>query len=162
MNNLKLKNFLIGMFLITFFFIIDRASKLFVLNILEQQGNVDIYINNYLNIILVWNKGIGFGLLSSENQLYYLSITLLIVIINLIIVYLILYEKGINFFFLILILSGSLGNLFDRLYYKAVPDFIDFHYNNYHWFIFNVADILITIGIIFLITFELFKIKINE
>ena len=162
MNNLKLKNFLIGMFLITFFFIIDRASKLFVLNILEQQGNVDIYINNYLNIILVWNKGIGFGLLSSENQLYYLSITLLIVIINLIIVYLILYEKEINFFFLILILSGSLGNLFDRLYYKAVPDFIDFHYNNYHWFIFNVADILITIGIIFLITFELFKIKINE
>ncbi len=162
MKNIKNKKFLIGIFFIIFFFFIDRVSKLYVLNILDQQGNVDIYINNYLNIILVWNKGIGFGLLSSENHLYYLLITILIVIINLIIVYLILNEKGIKSFFLILILSGSLGNLFDRLYYKAVPDFIDFHYNNYHWFIFNVADILITVGVIFLITFEVFKIKINE
>ena len=59
-------------------------------------------------------------------------------------------------YFLILILGGSTGNLFDRLYYSAVPDFIDFHINNFHWFIFNLADIYISIGIICLIIDEIF------
>ena len=56
-----------------------------------------------------------------------------------------------------MILGGSLGNIFDRLYYTAVVDFIDLHINNIHWFIFNIADIFITIGVIILIVLEIFK-----
>ena len=64
---------------------------------------------------------------------------------------------GFKKYSLLMILGGALGNVFDRLYYKAVPDFIDFHIGNFHWFIFNVADIFITIGIIFMVIIELFN-----
>ena len=56
---------------------------------------------------------------------------------------------------LIMILGGALGNVFDRILYKAVPDFIDFHIGNFHWFIFNLADIFITLGVIFMILLEI-------
>ena len=59
-------------------------------------------------------------------------------------------------YFLLMVLGGSLGNLCDRIYFKAVPDFIDLHYMNFHWFIFNVADIFISVGIICLIFAEIF------
>ena len=112
-------------------------------------------MNRYINLILVWNSGIGFGLLSSDNLLIYNLITTLIILINLIIIYLIYSSNDIRVYLYLIILGGSIGNLFDRLYYSAVPDFIDLNYNGYHWFIFNVADIFISIGIIFLILIEL-------
>ena len=144
-------------FLITLLiFTLDRISKIYVINIAETYGKVDIYLNQFVNIILVWNTGIGFGLLSFEKQFAYNLITLLIVMVNFVILYLGIKSnnfKGLLFF---VILGGSLGNLFDRLYYSAVPDFIDINYNNFHWFIFNVADIFISTGIICLIFVELF------
>ncbi len=139
--------------------VLDRTSKIIILNILENVGTVDIYINSFLNLYLVWNKGIGFGLFAFNQDYIYNGITLLIFLINLIIVYLIFKEKSPRTYFLAIILGGSLGNLFDRYYYNAVPDFIDLNYNGYHWFIFNVADIFITLGIICLILAEFFNYK---
>ena len=137
----------------------DRISKIIILNILENAGKVDIYINSFFNLFLVWNKGIGFGILSFEENYIYNGITLFIFLINLIIVYLIYKEKTPKTYFLAIILGGSLGNLFDRYYYSAVPDFIDLNYMGYHWFIFNVADIFITLGIICLILAEFLNYK---
>lgn len=154
MGNEKLNKLLIGFALLIICFALDRLTKIYILDILIDSGNVDIYINKYLNFYLVWNTGIGFGLFSSENSLFYNFFTLIIVIINLVILYFAFIETKIKSFFLMIILGGSLGNLFDRLYYSAVPDFIDLNYAGYHWFIFNVADIFITIGIICLILSE--------
>ena len=121
-----------------------------------MNGSIDIVVNNFLNIILVWNSGIGFGLLSFEKDFIYNLITSLIIFINIIIVYLAINSNNSKSYFFVMILGGSLGNLFDRIYYSAVPDFIDLNYNNFHWFVFNVADIFITIGILCLIFVELF------
>ena len=146
-------------------FALDRISKIYVINIAEKFGQVDIYINKFLNIILVWNSGIGFGLLSFEKQFLYNLITLIIILVNLVILYLGIKSNNFKGFLFFIILGGSLGNLFDRLYYSAVPDFIDINYNGFHWFIFNVADIFISVGIICLIFVELFfnkKEKLNE
>jgi signal peptidase II len=129
------------------------------LSILENFGNVDININSYINFILVWNSGVGFGLLSFDQSNIYNAITILIIFINLFIVYLIIKSKDFRVYFFLIILGGSLGNLFDRIYYSAVPDFIDISYNDYHWFIFNVADIFISLGIICLIFVELLNYK---
>jgi len=157
--NEKIKLFLIYVSYIFILFAIDRVTKFQVLAILESQDKVDIYINSFLNLYLVWNKGIGFGLFSFDNTTAYNLITLIILLINVIIVYLIFVEEGVKVYFLLTILGGSLGNFVDRLYYKAVPDFIDINYNGYHWFIFNVADIFITLGIICLIFAELLNYK---
>tara|TARA_B100000401_G_C52494378_1_gene571967 strand:- start:159 stop:656 length:498 start_codon:yes stop_codon:yes gene_type:complete len=159
MINDKSKKIFIYIVLVLFVFVLDRISKSTILNILDDTGKVDIYINSFFSLFLVWNKGIGFGLFSFDQTYIYNGITLFILLINLIIVYLILREKNINSYFLSLILGGSLGNLFDRYYYGAVPDFIDLNYNGYHWFIFNVADIFITIGIICLILGEFLNYK---
>jgi|TARA_Y100001970_G_scaffold222896_1_gene274302 signal peptidase II len=159
MIKLNFKKLLIHFCTILIIFFIDRLSKIYILNIAETTGNVDIYLNPYLNLFLVWNKGIGFGLLSFEESTVYNFITLLIILINLVIVYLIYKSDDIREYFFIVIFGGSLGNLFDRLYYSAVPDFIDLNYNGYHWFIFNVADIFITLGIICLIFVELLNYK---
>ena len=153
-------------FLITLFiFALDRISKIYVINIAETYGQVDIYINKFLNIILVWNSGIGFGLLSFEKQFLYNLITLIIILVNLLILYLGIKSNNFKGFLFFIILGGSLGNLFDRLYYSAVPDFIDINYNGFHWFIFNVADIFISVGILCLIFVELLfnkKENLNE
>ena len=144
--------------LVTIFFL-DRVSKLYILNIFEKENVVDIYVNNFLNIILIWNSGIGFGLLSFDSSVIYNFVTMLIVLINIVILYLALKSNNLKGYLFIIILGGSLGNLFDRIYYSAVPDFIDLNYNNFHWFVFNVADIFITTGITCLILVELFFIK---
>ena len=163
MKNENIKKIVISIFILIFLFLIDRISKILILNMYEQADEVNIYINSYLNFYLVWNKGIGFGLLSSDQDNFYNIVTALIVFINFVIVYLLFNEKGIKYYFLLVILGGSLGNLFDRLYFRAVPDFIDLNYNGYHWFIFNVADIFITIGIILLILAEFMSYKkVNE
>ena len=156
MINLNLKKILIQFFIIVIIFSIDRLSKIYILNI---TGEVDIYINSFLSFFLTWNTGIGFGLFSFEQSTTYNFITALIVIINLMIIYLIFKSKDIRTYFFLIISGGSLGNLFDRIYYSAVPDFIDLNYNGYHWFIFNVADIFITFGIICLIFVELLNYK---
>ena len=154
MGNEKLNKLIIGFVFLLICFALDRLSKIYILNVLNNEGQVDFYINQFLNIYLVWNTGIGFGLFSSEDQIFYNIFTTIIVIINLVILYFALIESKIKSFFLMIILGGSLGNLFDRVYYRAVPDFIDLNYEGYHWFIFNVADIFITIGIICLILSE--------
>ena len=148
--------------IIAIIFLLDRISKIYILNIAEATGEVDIYINSFLHFILIWNKGIGFGLFSSDQSSVYNFITILIFLINLIIIYLIFKSRKIISYFYALILGGSLGNLFDRVHYSAVPDFIDLNYKGYHWFIFNIADIFITIGIICLIFAELLNYKMTN
>ena len=153
------KKYVIFLIIALIIFLIDRLSKNYILNIVEVEGSVDIFVNSYLNIFLVWNTGIGFGLLSFDKSLIYNLITSLIIAINLLIIYMIITTNDIRSYFLVFVLGGSLGNLFDRLYYSAVPDFIDINYKEFHWFIFNVADIFITIGIICLIFAELMNYK---
>jgi len=159
MNKLFLKKTIIYIGIILFIFLADRISKIYILSILEDLGNVDININSYINLILVWNSGIGFGLFSFDQSEMYNLMTILIIFINLLIVYLIFKSKDKSAYFYLIILGGSLGNLFDRIYYSAVPDFIDISYKGYHWFIFNVADIFISLGIICLIFAELLNYK---
>ena len=138
-------------------FFIDRASKIYLINLQSTGNDVDYYIYPFLNIYLVWNTGIGFGLFSLESSTMYHAVTLLIAIVNIILMVFLIKSKGLNSYLIATILGGSLGNLFDRIYYYAVPDFIDFHVGNFHWFIFNIADIFITVGIIGLIFTEIFK-----
>ena len=141
--------------LVIFFF--DRITKIYLLNLQENGINIDFYINPILNFYLVWNTGIGFGLASMESSIYYHVLTFIIAVINIGLIYFLFKSKGIHEYLLAILVGGSLGNLFDRVYYYAVPDFIDLHLGNYHWFIFNVADIFISVGIIGLIVVELIK-----
>ena len=152
----KNKIFLLNLFIVTIIFLIDRLSKLYVINLYEDISNQQIFLTSFLNVYLIWNEGIAFGLLSFENKSVYNIITLLIIIINLVIIYVLFKLNDIRKYFFLLILGGSLGNLFDRLIYNAVPDFIDFHIGDLHWFIFNPADIFISIGVICLIFDEFF------
>jgi len=138
-------------------FFLDRISKIYFINLQSTGTDIDFYIFSFLNFYLVWNTGIGFGLASMETTIYYHALTAFILLINLGLIYVLLKSKGISLYFLSILIGGSLGNLFDRFYYYAVPDFIDFHIGNFHWFVFNVADIFITVGIIGLIFLELFK-----
>tara|TARA_B100001093_G_scaffold443882_1_gene446517 strand:+ start:853 stop:1335 length:483 start_codon:yes stop_codon:yes gene_type:complete len=137
-------------------FILDRISKTYVINLFNETQFESIYLLNFLNIYFIWNEGIAFGLLNFNNDLIYNSITFLIILISLTILYLAFKNRNYTGFFFAMILGGSLGNLFDRIKFSAVPDFIDIHIGNYHWFIFNVADIFISLGIICLIFVELF------
>ena len=143
-------------------FLIDRFSKIYILNLSELQNGLDIYLNPYLNLYLIWNKGIAFGLLSFNQDIIYNIITVLIAIIIIVILYVALKSQGFRKYSLLLVLSGALGNIFDRIYYSAVPDFIDLHIKNFHWFIFNIADIFITLGVLCLIYEELFLNKIKD
>ena len=138
-------------------FFFDRITKIYLIYLQTSGVDIDFYIYSFLNFYLVWNTGIGFGLASMETNIYYHILTTIIVIINIGLMFFLAKSKGIYAYLIALIIGGSLGNLFDRIYYYAVPDFIDLHLGNYHWFIFNVADIFITAGIIGLITVELLK-----
>ena len=140
-------------------FLLDRFSKIYLINLQETGINIDFYILPFLNFFLVWNTGIGFGIASIEASIFYHIITVIILIINFILIFFLLKAKGVSAYLLALIIGGSLGNLFDRIYYYAVPDFIDLHFGNFHWFVFNIADISISIGIIGLIVIELLKKK---
>ena len=144
-------------------FAIDRISKILILKNFLNNSSSEIYINSFLNFSLVWNSGIGFGILQLEANIFYLLISIIITAINLILIYWMLTSSNyLESIFISIILGGALGNLFDRYYYSSVPDFIDLHYESFHWFTFNIADIFITIGIIGLIIIDLFKIKKNE
>jgi len=148
------KKIFLSLTIISVIFSFDRISKLYILNLAEGEKYIDIYFNSFLNFNLIWNTGVGFGLFSSETNFYYNLITLLIVLINIIILIMAIKSQDYKLFFFLMILGGSFSNLFDRIYYQAVPDFIDMHYNNFHWFVFNVADIFITLGIACLIIVE--------
>ena len=150
------KKILLNLLALIFIFALDRISKLYIIKLAEINNSVDIYLSSYLNLNLIWNKGIAFGMLSFDESAIYNFITILIIIVNFIILIIIVRSNGIKCYFFIFILGGSMGNLFDRLYYYAVPDFIDFHINRFHWFIFNVADIFISLGVICLIFVEIF------
>jgi len=151
----KVYKFLLNSIFVFILFSIDRFSKFYVIELAEKTEISEIYITSFLNSYLVWNTGIAFGLFSLSNEFTYNLFTALIVLINLIIIYLVIVTKDFKKYFFLLILGGSFGNLFDRIYYRSVPDFIDFHIGNFHWFIFNIADIFITVGIICLILAEL-------
>ena len=141
-------------------FILDRLSKYYILVLSKSVEKLDIAITPFLNFNLIFNKGIAFGLLSVNENFYYNIITLLIITITLIILIMAVKTSGIERYSFSMIFGGSLGNIFDRLYYSAVIDFIDIHINNIHWFIFNFADIFITTGVILLIFFEVYKKRI--
>ena len=143
-------------FLILFIFLLDRISKILMINLLESSENSYIAITNFLSFSLIWNEGIAFGLFSFDEKIYYNFLTIIIILITIIILWMITKTRGLEKIAFMMIFGGSLGNIFDRLLYSSVPDFIDIHFNNFHWFIFNVADIFITIGVIILICHELF------
>ena len=155
------KNFVTNFLIIISIFALDRFSKMYVIFQNEKNLSTELFESKYLNIDLIWNEGIAFGLLSFDQKLYYNLLTGLICLITLIILWMIIKTKGLEKFAFMMVFGGSLGNIFDRLFYSSVPDFIDLHINNFHWFIFNVADIFITIGVIFLIGFEIFGKKIK-
>ena len=156
-SNYKKK--LLDAVIVLIIFLIDRASKIYILKIAEVENAVDMYITPYLNFYLIWNKGIAFGLASFNESSIYNFMTVIIGLIVLGILILILKLEGTKKYSFIIVLGGALGNLYDRIYYSAVPDFIDFHIGENHWFVFNVADIFITFGVIFLILIELFDKK---
>jgi len=153
------KNFW-SFFLIIIFFIFDRLSKIAIISSFEKYGDNDIFLTDFLSLSLIWNDGIAFGLFSFDQKVYYNLVTVLIAFITLIIFWMIFRTKSYEKLAFTMVLGGSLGNIFDRIYYSSVPDFIDIHFKNFHWFIFNVADIFITLGVILLIYLEIFKKKI--
>tara|TARA_B100001769_G_C21591483_1_gene333693 strand:- start:39 stop:533 length:495 start_codon:yes stop_codon:yes gene_type:complete len=150
------KEFYKNILIVSVIFIIDRVSKLYVMNLSKLNSDIEIFSSSFLNIILIWNKGAAFGLFSfNEGDLYniFSGFILLVIIIVLILVF---KSKGIKRLSYLLVFGGAIGNFYDRIIYKAVPDFIDFHVGNFHWFVFNVADIFISIGVLCLILIELF------
>ena len=157
------KNFYINLIFIFLIFALDRISKIYVIYLNKKTYTSELFQSKYLNISLIWNEGIAFGLFSFEQSDLYNFLTIIISIVILIIFIMIIKRFGFKRYPLLMIFGGALGNVFDRIIYKAVPDFIDFHVGNFHWFIFNVADIFITLGILFMVTIELFnKEKKNE
>ena len=147
-NKITTKNNLYCLIVIFIIFFLDRYAKLFILNNFTDNT---YYLNDYINFDLVWNRGIGFGLLASDSPIIYNFITFLIGAVILALLCLVINSKTLDKLIFSIIIGGALGNFYDRLIYKAVPDFIDLHYNNFHWFVFNLADIFISLGIFFLL-----------
>jgi len=149
------KSFIISSLLVFSIFLLDRLSKIYVIYLDKKFLGSELLSSKFLNIRLIWNEGIAFGLLSFNETIFYNALTFLILIIILIIFFMLLKSNGIKKYSLMMVLGGAIGNIYDRIFYKAVPDFIDFHVGNFHWFIFNVADIFITLGVIFMILIEI-------
>ncbi len=150
------KNFLINLSIVLVIFFFDRLSKMYVIYLDKKYLGSEIFSSKFLNLTLIWNEGIAFGLLSLGKEHLYNFLTLIILIIISIIAFMLMSSEGIKKYLLLMILGGALGNVYDRIFNKAVPDFIDFHVGNFHWFIFNVADIFISLGVFFMILIELF------
>jgi len=157
MNKFDLKLFLVNFSVVFLIFLIDRISKFYIIKLATLEKNFEVYVTSYLNLYLVWNKGIAFGLLSFDSSFIYNIVSFIILLIIIALILMII--KELHIFkknCLLIILGGAIGNLFDRIYYTAVPDFIDFHIENIHWFIFNIADIFISTGVVCLICVEIF------
>ena len=149
------KNFYINLSTIFSIFIIDRISKIYVIFLSNKDLDFEIFSSKFLNINLIWNNGIAFGLFSFDQNHFYNFLTTIILFVILVVFIMMIKANGIKKYLLLMIFGGAISNLYDRIYYRAVPDFIDFHIGDFHWFIFNVADIFITLGVIFMIIFEL-------
>ena len=156
----KFKKHIFSIILITSIFLLDRISKILILNLEKIYGTDSYSLTSFINFELIWNDGIAFGLLSLDNEFYYNLVTLFIIIVTLVVFFIMTKSIGSEKYGFMMVFGGSLGNIFDRLYYSSVPDFIDIHFNNFHWFIFNVADIFISLGVLLLIYLEFFKKKI--
>ena len=154
------KNFLINFLIVLSIFLFDRFSKIYAIHLDKKYIGSEIFSSQFLNIILVWNDGIAFGLFNFKENLYNV-LTVFILLIILIIIFMIINNNGLKRYSLLMILGGALGNVYDRIFNKAVPDFIDFHIGNFHWFIFNVADIFITLGVLIMISLEYIDNKKN-
>ena len=157
-NNLN-KNFFINFFIILSIFFLDRFSKIYVISFHEKNYGSDLYNSKFLNISLIWNEGIAFGLFSFSDKFFYHILTFFIGVVILIILIMLNKSEGLKKYSLLMILGGALGNFYDRVFFEAVPDFIDFHVENFHWFIFNVSDIFITTGVVLMIFLEMFLSK---
>ena len=165
MQNYLSKKFILDFLIVSIIFFLDRFSKIYVISQNEINLSPDLFSSKYLNISLIWNEGIAFGLLSFNDGHFYNFLSFLIAIVITVIFFMILRNQGMKKYSLLMIFGGALGNLYDRIFYKGVPDFIDFHIGNFHWFIFNVSDIFISLGVLFLIFLELInnqKKDINE
>ena len=158
----KGKNYLINIFIVSSIFLLDRFSKIYVIYLNDKLLVSEIFSSKFLNINFIWNRGIAFGLFSFDELKLYNILTILILIIIILVMFMITKCEGLKKYSLLMILGGALGNVFDRIMYKAVPDFIDFHIGNFHWFIFNIADIFITIGVFFMIISEFIDNKKNH
>ena len=159
MNYTILKKNSLSIFIILLIFLLDRVSKLLMINLASNTTEINIELSTFLNLNLIWNEGIAFGLFSFDKQIYYNSLTIIIILITVILIWLMVKSSGLEKIGFSMIIGGSIGNFSDRIYYSSVPDFIDFNFKGFHWFVFNVADIFITLGIIILIYLEVFKKK---
>ena len=150
------KNFFNNLIFIILIFTLDRITKIYVIYFSDKLNNSELFLSKYLNISLTWNEGIAFGLFSFNQNYLYNFLTLIIFFVIFVIFIMIIKSEGIKKYALSMIFGGALGNFYDRIIFKAVPDFVDFHIGDFHWFVFNMADIFITLGVIFMILFELF------
>ena len=155
------KNFFINSSLILIIFLLDRISKIYVINLSKNSFDIELFSSKFLNITLIWNEGIAFGLFSASHEIWYNFLTIIIVFTALIILIMSIKQHGVQRYFLLIVFGGALGNLYDRIFFKAVPDFIDLHVGNFHWFVFNIADIFITFGVIMLILWEILPLNRN-
>ena len=149
------KSFIINFLLILIIFFLDRFSKIYVISFHEKNYGSDLYNSKFLNISLIWNEGIAFGLFSFSDKFFYHILSFIIGVVILIILVMLNRSEGLKKYSLLMILGGALGNFYDRIIFEAVPDFIDFHVENFHWFIFNVSDIFICLGVLFMIILEI-------
>ena len=149
------KFFFYNFLTISFVYILDRVSKIYIINLDKTNFGTDIFVSKYLNINLIWNKGVSFGFFAFDKHYSYNLLSLFILFIIIILIYMTIKNHGLKRIFFLIIIGGAIGNFHDRIQYKAVPDFIDFHVGDFHWFIFNVSDIFITIGVIGIIILEL-------
>jgi signal peptidase II len=153
------KKFYISFSIVALIYFLDRLTKIFVIQLDKNSLGSDIFSSSYLNIVLIWNKGIAFGLLSFNQVHLYNILSLIILIIIFVLIMISLKTQGFKRYSLLMIIGGALGNFHDRIFFNAVPDFLDFHINSFHWFVFNVADIFITLGVFFMILIEFFAKK---
>lgn len=156
------KSFIVNFLIFFCIFLLDRFTKKIVIILDGKNFGEQIYTSSYLNIQLIWNQGIAFGLFSNIEKFLYNILSIIIIIIIFVIIIMILKNNGIKRMSLIFILGGAAGNLYDRVLFSAVPDFLDFHIRDFHWFIFNIADIFISVGVILLIFIDLFGNKEKE
>ena len=155
------KIFNISLLVPVFIFILDRISKIYIINLSKVSFYTELFSSKYLNITLIWNEGIAFGIFSAIHGYWYNLLTIAIVLIAIVILIMSIRQDGTQKYFLLIVFGGALGNLYDRIFFKAVPDFIDLHVGNFHWFIFNIADIFITFGLIMLILLETLPLNKN-
>ena len=156
------KNIFLNVVFVLSIFLIDRISKVYIIDLAKENINMNIYSSEILNIILIWNEGIAFGLFSNSSEVFYNGLTIIICLISLLVLLFAFKQDGLKKYALLSIFAGSLGNLYDRIFFSAVPDFIDFHINEFHWFIFNAADVFISIGVIIMIMTEFFAKERNQ